>query len=810
MHDRTPQLNLERLPLAIAGPILRHTTPEIVTVWIALKSPANIDLRIYSTTDRGQTLDRIVAQGQRKTLAIGTSLHMVAVTATGTYQRGELYAYDLEFTTADRTYDLTAALTTADDPDANISYFPHHLPTFVLPPLDLTRVNIAHGSCRKPHGNGRDALAILDRLLAANANNPDLRPQQCFFTGDRIYGDDVAAPLLWVATDLGAQLLGWAEELPIGTWDRPEYITPDRLPSGKRAEIATKIGGFTAGLGRQRAKASSHLFSLGEYCAAYLLSLSPVVWPQPLPSAAQMDFHGEAGAIWDRKVDRMQHFVRSLRSVRRVLANVVNYTIFDDHDVSDDWNLNRAWCLRVLGKPLGRRAVSNALLAYSLFEAWGNTPGQFEPGMRGYRLFGVLKKLIPTRGRDETLEDEIARYVGLPPRQPKSNIPEFAIDGEDWVLARDRDALVWHYPIDCGAYVAIVCDTRTHRAYPHGSPMAPPRLLSQSAVRTQIVPHLRQDKEVLIVLSTNLFGLAAVDWFHSLQIRRGRIFAHDVGDAWNIRLDATAELLGTIAQQCDRATILTGDIHYAGAMEFSYQTRDKFTQIVQFTASACKNEEFKTRIIQSKLKSWLSPEYPRTCIGTFLPPKMVWRSLFFPKLRQEFLPTWRCGVHTSMVDFVSSLLAPQPPILGEQEYFLAPQNWGVGGQANRDRNRVSDLCVHGRTWRGKLSLVKYRAIELDKHISQTDNRLVKIYRRLRQWFYNGGEVIGFNNIAIVRWECREQQMFATQDVYWIDRTPSADFPLSIARYSIPIASQGLGIRANLPSVKSCESIDLDR
>jgi hypothetical protein len=48
-----------------------------------------------------------------------------------------------------------------------------------------------------------------------------------------------------------------------------------------------------------------------------------------------------------------------------------------------------------------------------------------------------------------------------------------------------------------------------------------------------------------------------------------------------------------------------------------------------------------------------------------------------------------------MVDFVASLLAPQPPILGEQEFFLAPQYWGVGGQIDPDRSKASDLCVHG-------------------------------------------------------------------------------------------------------------------
>jgi hypothetical protein len=745
MVNEAPDLNIDRLPLILAGPMLRHTTDEIVTVWLALRLPARVSLQVYSTLDRGSKIDLSIAKGSRKTVAVGTSLHIVTISATNpdgkTFKRGEIYAYDLEFTIGETKTNLAAALTSAEYPSVCISYFHHDLPTFVLPPLDLNRVKIAHGSCRKPHGAGRDALAMLDRILAANADLPDTRPQQLFLTGDQIYGDDVANPLLWVATYLGELFLGWDEKLPIGTWDRPKYSTLKELPSGERGEIATKVGGFTAGLHRKRAKVNSHLFGLGEYCAVYLLAWSPIVWPKCLPSAAQMGHdEGKSAVAWDREVADMHSFIQSLWAVRRVLANTITYSIFDDHDVSDDWNLNQAWCLRVLGKPLGRRVVSNALLAYSLFQGWGNTPAQFEPGMNGYRLFGWLEELIHTRGYDEAIEQEIGLYVGLPPRQPHSNLPEFELDGEDLVLARDPQSLVWHYAIDCGGYLAIVCDTRTQRGYPQNAKLtAPPRLLSKSGLHTQITTYLNsavfQDKEILIVLPTNLFGLRAIDWVHHHQIDRGKIFTTDVGDAWNIRLDAVAELLAQLAHTRTRAIVMTGDIHYSGAMEFTYRDREHNSmKIVQFTASPCKNEERLTKILQSKLKAWFLPEFNRNCTGEFSPPKMQWQRL---------------------------LLTP-------------------------DRDSRPD-------WWGELRLVKSKLIKSERNTFAENNILIKLYRSIRKYFCNGGEVIGFNNLAIVSWHRDDRGIMAIQDVHWITNldnrkgnSDSTNLPLSISRYQIAI------------------------
>ena len=86
----------------------------------------------------------------------------------------------------------------------------------------------------------------------------------------------------------------------------------------------------------------------------------------------------------------MREFARTLPRVRRALANIATYMIFDDHDVTDDWNLHRRWHEHVHGRPLGRRLVQNALAAYAVFQGWGNEPGQFTADRPGGRLLAAL------------------------------------------------------------------------------------------------------------------------------------------------------------------------------------------------------------------------------------------------------------------------------------------------------------------------------------------------------------------------------------------------------------------------------------
>ena len=75
-------------------------------------------------------------------------------------------------------------------------------------------------------------------------------------------------------------------------------------------------------------------------------------------------------------------FRDGLTKVRRVLANVATYMIFDDHEVTDDWNLSQLWRDRVFTSDLGRTILRNGLLGYFLCQGWGNTPELFEADVR--------------------------------------------------------------------------------------------------------------------------------------------------------------------------------------------------------------------------------------------------------------------------------------------------------------------------------------------------------------------------------------------------------------------------------------------
>jgi len=746
MHYPFESEFIEKLPLILAGPMLQHTDSEAVTVWIALKQSCQVALKVYDTTNDGATIGNCLFQGQGSTVALGKYLHIVAVTArSGDGQplvSERIYAYDLEFTIDQQRQTLAQGLVSQSFPIASISYFEHEKPTFALSPKRLQDLKIVHASCRKPHGHGMDALPILDCLIEVAANQPQHRPHQLFLTGDQIYGDDVADPYLWVATSLGDALLGWEEHLPVS----PIYSTPKQLPAGQRAEVATEQAGFTAGLHNKPAKVSSHLFSLGEYYAAYLLTWSPVCWPRQFPRGNEVSSNRKTIKKWNQEVRDLQQFIYTLGKVRRALANVPMYTIFDDHDVSDDWNLNQAWCLRVLGKPLGRRVVQNAMLAYAVFQAWGNTPEEFEAGKSGAKLLAVAQAWSRSQGTDTDADEAIARYLGLPAKDPLTGLPTFAQDFSVLVLARHPEALNWHYTIRSPIHEVIVLDTRTWRGYPADQkPIAPPRLLSPYALKQQLLAPLQQTSNknniqaTFVIAPTNVFGLKVIDWVHHWNLQNETVFATDVGDAWNIHTEALAQFLTTLFNQRQQVIVLSGDIHYSSVVRLSHQNIHSQLRsvLVQLTCSALKNEELLTQLIHTKLKQWLLPEKVRYWLGWVNPTDMVevsakqWRRDrqhhrdTISRQRQQLINSdWHCVLEliprckTQNAEFSPDILA-----------LIAP--WNRPEKAK---------------WRSLQPLMFWKA----------------------RCFQDGKEVIGVNNLAVVHFDMTSESSVGKviQDLYW--------------------------------------------
>jgi hypothetical protein len=733
---------LEQLPLIIAGPMLCHVQPDAVTVWIALKHPEMVSLKVFSTeSGSGSKLATTILHSEQQTIALGKNLHVLAITATPINDTilipNHVYAYDLAFQRAG--LNLTQALS-SEQHSPNISYFPHQLPTFALPPQDLNCLRIVHGSCRKPHGGGKDALSCLDNLIQDAASIPQQRPHQLFMTGDQIYGDDVADPMLWLCQGISQLLFGWSEALPLESGT----ILSEDLPPGQRTTIAQLEGGMTAMLHGKEDKAKSHLLSFGEYAAAYLIAWSPVLVPENIPDAASLGMKGKQAKVWQSEIAATDSFWQNLGLVRRALANVPVYTICDDHDVSDDWYLNREWCDRVLSKPLGKRTVQNALLTYAIFQAWGNTPQHFIPGSNGAKLLQVATRWLASSGQDSQAKAECDRYLGIPANDPITNLPQYQPDQDVMILAREAEAIPWHYTVMAANHEVIVLDTRTWRGYDPGaaSKLAPPMLLSPRAFQQQLQqPLAAQPSKVsatLVVLPTNFVALGVIDRIQRYEFNRDRVFSTDVGDSWNFHETAFVTLLLNLCQQRDRVIILSGDIHYSCAVRlvhWDYASQNT-SVIVQLTSSAIKNSEFATRVIHTRLKS-LFPEPTQRWLGwnqsrrqTKLPQTSWWRKQ--SQLPQNTDPDWQYRIE-----------------------------W------------VKRQPIQSMPWR-EIKTTKATQSSSNQGMPIL-NQLVKTFSWLftllwrNPWVQEGKEVVGRNNLSLVRFNWSENKLATKkviQETYW--------------------------------------------
>ena len=583
------------LPLILAGPLLRRVEPQFVTVWLALKEPRMVTLRVYASNDAGDLVQQ--CEGAHHTIRLGNHLHIVAVTARASADAllhwGGLYYYDLFFQADDHTGTLetpvpanaahleTPGILNIDpsqaDPLHRLVYPGHTLPSFVLPPEDVNQLRVVYGSCRKPHGAGKEMLSALDTILASAIQQGKDRPQQLFLAGDQIYADDVAAPLLFALIDAGNFFFaGNEEEVLPGV-----HIPACELGPGKRGDIVHNKAMFTTTVPQNQ------LLALREFAAMYLFAWSDVPWPDDLPGAQQIwnaypqarpraDDQEKVEAEYAAQLEQLERFRSVLPQVRRALANIATYTICDDHEITDDWFLDGAWCQRVLASPVGRRIIGNGLLAYALFQAWGNTPQQFaEPsGM------ALLNAVDAWRGdASDAGVETIEEIIGLP--------AAFSGSGE---LPRSPRALHWYHTYAGPRYQVIVMDTRTRRLY--HSPHDFPGLLSPEAMHMQVAAAARQDAEVTIIISAT--PVLGVDFIESIQVWSHRFvkenYAYDC-EAWALEWDTFQHFLKTVSVM-KRVVLLSGDVHYAfgSSMEYWDQHTHASAKLVNYISSSFCNE----------------------------------------------------------------------------------------------------------------------------------------------------------------------------------------------------------------------------
>jgi hypothetical protein len=620
---------INSLPLVLAGPILRRVEPQSVTVWLALKEKRTVNLQVLKASGAPMGWTATAAP----TVELGKYVHVVAATTSTTSSADALvpgtnYQYNVDFGSGKTLKD-------ADVLNTSLGYPPFTLPSFGQLPNDPATVRIVHGSCRKPHGECHDALSALHEMIKQDAGVPAGRPHMLFLTGDQIYADDVADALLFMLRDAEQHLFKWPVPNP-GTWPigelLPDVTDPASLRPGHRRYLVTHTAGMTAKLDPAHWQVvKSHLVTLNEYCAMYLFAWSDALWPKPedLPgvgdvfalsyppeianNAAKVKHHQEHFA---EEVTNLKRFLQTLPDVRRALANVPTYMIFDDHDVTDDWYMNYLWCKRVLDKRLGRRIIRNGLTAFGLFQAWGNTPKQYAPGGMSHTL---LTGAGAWRGEEAgTASQQLDVAIGVPTLQAV---------GSSKQLRQAGGGPHWHFTLQGlgkgpqlpnSRIEVITLDSRTWRAYP-GLSEDSPALVSDAGMDEQLGAPIDPTVELTIVIAAApVVGNLLVEFGQSLQHGCTKAWQWDQ-ESWRGNLHAHQRLLSKLAQRGGigagtarrkgRFLLLSGDVHYGfsarlqywGDKPYGFPTTSATTPadavFVQLTSSSCKNEMLATRIL---------------------------------------------------------------------------------------------------------------------------------------------------------------------------------------------------------------------
>lgn len=425
-----------------------------------------------------------------------------------------------------------------------------------------TPETILHGSCRKPHFHSDDALAQVDVLHKNAFKKQNDFPDLLLMTGDQIYADDVAGPMLKAIHSVIDRLGLYHEALEgavvtntneLATHEHGYYEREQLLP-----QIATNTVLSSIFFGAKKkpvftsVNAQNHLIGSAEIIAMYLL-----VWSDTLWADINIDKDGippKYHAIFDKEHEALNGFVKQLPQVRRALAHIPTYMIFDDHDVTDDWNLTRGWEQEVYGNPLSKRMIGNALIGYLLCQGWGNAPKKVAP---------LIAKVQESMG-------------------------ESGLNSHDEIIDDLLDFDQWHYRLDTTPPIEVL-DTRTQRWRSESNMNKPSGLMDWEAL-CDFQHSIIGKESVIVVSAAPIYGVKVIEAIQKVFTFFGKALTVDA-ENWMAH-KGTANVILNIFRHYKTPPdfiILSGDVHYSFVYDVRLRFRRNSPHITQFTCSGLKN-----------------------------------------------------------------------------------------------------------------------------------------------------------------------------------------------------------------------------
>jgi hypothetical protein len=488
---------------------------------------------------------------------------------------GQLYLYFLDVELAEAlpvnhwiSYDLQLKTSSSDWQNwrhwaSDLVYPGRDLPGFIIKPAVHS---VLHGSCRKPHFTSGDALVRADQQLKDTA--PEQWPSLLMLSGDQVYTDDVAAPMLYAIHQLIAKLDFADEQLPCATVSSahelhsktPYYYQREKLLPATEASYqvlkqlfqGAKKPVFTTD------SAHNHLISMAEVFSMYLLVWSPAPWqglelqmPDELLARFSTDRQKRCASYCKNLTD----FKAGLGQVRRLMAHLPVAMMFDDHDITDDWNLTAEWEKTAYEHPFSRRIIGNALMGYLLFQGWGNAPEKVQ------RLLPLCQQALSQPGT-AAHDDCITRLLKFSE---------------------------WHYSWPTQPPL-LVLDTRTQRWRSELSMEKPSGLMDWEAV-TELQQQLLGHDAVLLVSPAPVFGVKLIETIQRVFTSFGKPLMVDA-ENWMTHPGSAYALLNLFRHPKTprNFVILSGDVHYSFVFEVKLRHKEQSPSIWQITSSGLKNE----------------------------------------------------------------------------------------------------------------------------------------------------------------------------------------------------------------------------
>lgn len=547
--------------LILAGPILRRVTPQQLVFWWVSSRPLRGDIAFYEGKTARLLFQNPLDEPAQTCIQIGERafVSLLNVVPPKPLPVGVLLEYDLLLKTEDGANNLASLL-------PSLLYPGETRPSFVIKTqLD----HVLHGSCRKAHHPGKDALRRLDEELETAWEDPKARPALLMMTGDQIYADDVAGPMLWAIHQAIEKMGLYAESFEGAMVEDYQALLKSDLCYYKRDAILPQddasqgVGKVFFG-GKQKpiftsVASHNHLITLSEVLAMYCLVWSPVLWEtidlqsSPVPAEHQ--------ALYEEELPCIEAFMADLPKVQRLLAHLPIYMIFDDHDVTDDWNLTRGWEETAYGHPLARRIIGNALIGYWLCQGWGNAPESFNA---------------------EFLE-RIFQYFQA------AHAPEQRTQSQDRLIDHLLHFNHWHYTLPTSPKM-IVLDTRTQRWRSEESLSQPSGLMDWESL-SDLQQELMDEKAVVLVSPAPVFGVKFIETIQRIFSFFRQALLVDA-ENWMAHPGSASVILNIFKhpKTPQNFVILSGDVHYSLVYDVKIRFHKNSPNIWQITCSGFKNE----------------------------------------------------------------------------------------------------------------------------------------------------------------------------------------------------------------------------